>query len=144
MAKLALGGVVARATQVLPQSVSLTLFTVAGGYVALPNLWGLTTVAHDGNVNSLKLLVTPTSGPATDLCTAASVSGRVVGTLAGITGTLGDALQLGGVVPVQDKPLIIPPGTIRLNATATGAGSMAWQARWYPLDTGATLVSTVT
>lgn len=130
-----------KATALLPQSATGTLFTVAGGRVALLGLLGEVTVALGATATNGKILSTPTVGTAVDLCAVLAIASKEAGTLFGITGIFSDAMvgANAGASILQQRPIVIPVGTIGLNTSANDTGQTKWTAWWVPLDDGAVL-----
>lgn len=120
-----------------------TLFTIAGGQVAITCLYGLVTT--DITVaNTVKLQANPTTGTTQDLCAATDIgtTDTLAGALLSFQGLTGDSLLRGvGVIPTLKQPLIVAAGTIE-QVTATGAdGGITWTLMWVPISDGATVVA---
>lgn len=120
-----------------------TLFTIAGGQVAITALYGLVTT--DITVaNTVKLQANPTTGVVGDLCAATDVgtTDTLAGALLSFQGLAGDSLLRGvGVIQTLKAPLIVATGTIE-QVTATGAdGGITWSLMWVPITDGATVVA---
>jgi hypothetical protein len=120
-----------------------TLYTIAGGPVAVCALWGVVTT--DITVaNTVKLQANPTVGTTQDLCAATDIgtTDTLAGAYLSFQGLTGDSLLRGvGVIPTLKQPLIIAAGTIE-QVTATGAdGGITWNVMWIPMADGATLVA---
>jgi len=136
-AALRLGFRVDRTSAVLPASTSTTYFNVVGGRVACFFL-GEVTVVFDGTVNSLNLTHTPSGGTVGDICAAAVVTSKEVGTLLGMSGLPTDALTMTTSSSLLRNPVVLKPGAVKLKATATDAtGSTKWTCWYVPLDEGA-------
>lgn len=130
-----------RASAILPATTSTTYFTVAGGRVACFFV-GEVTVAFDGTVNSLNLTHTPTGGTVGDICGAAVVTSKEVGTMFGMTATPGDAMTMAPACTRFQNPVVLKPGAVKLKSTATDAtGSTKWTCWYVALDEGATVVA---
>lgn len=120
-----------------------TLFTIAGGRVALTSLYGLVTT--DITVaNTVKLQANPTVGTTGNLCAATDIgtTDTLAGSLLSFQGLAGDSLIIGvGAIQTIKAPIIVAAGTIE-QVTATGAdGGITWYVTWVPMDDGATLVA---
>lgn len=142
-ASVLLGFRVDKAAATLPASTTQSLFTVAGGRVALLGILGEVTTVIQNQACNAKLISTPTTGTAVDLCAVLNIQADEVGCLYGITGIFGDALvgaNAGAAILVQ-RPVVVPIGVIGLNTSATNTGATKWTAWYVPLDIGATLVS---
>ena len=134
----------ARPTDTLPATGDEALFTITGGRILLVQIIGEVTTVIQTQTNNTKLKFNPTAtGADTDICATLNISADAVGTLYGITGTIGDAmidglLQLKG----QVAPLILSEGDIELDCSATNTGSVKWDVFYIPLDDGATVAAT--
>lgn len=146
-----LGTRVTRAAADIFDSTTTNLFTVAGGRVLITHLSMQNSIgACDATANNVKLVMNPTQGTDTDLCTTLDVADDEQYTLYSITGEFGDALvQSGaansGAVQSMQNPIICAPGTIDLSSSGdSGSGGADVQTSvelWYfPLDDGATVV----
>lgn len=142
-AKSIFGLAVNRATATLPQTAAGTLFTVAGGRVAVLGIVGEVTVAIQAQANATKLQSVPTTGTTVDLCATLDINGKEVGTLFGITGTFATAMvgANAGAGVMCATPVVVPIGAIKLNCAASNTGSVKWQIRYAPLDSGASVVA---
>jgi hypothetical protein len=130
-----------RPTAILPATTSTTYFTVAGGRVAAYFL-GEVTVVFDGTVNSLNLTHTPTGGTVGDICAAAVVTSKEVGTLLGMSGLPTDALTMTTSSSLFRNAVVLKPGNVKLKSTATDTtGSTKWTCWYFPLDEGATVTA---
>lgn len=141
--KLLFGIRVDRAAATLPQTTTGTLFTVAGGRVCVTGIVGEVTVALGATVTSAKLLLTPTTGTAVDLCAALAVTSKEAGTLLGITGLFSDALVAAnaGATVMPRNPVVLPIGNLGLNTTANDTGQVKWTLFYVPVEDGATVVA---
>lgn len=139
--QIALGTKVDKATAALPASTTGTLFTVSGGRIILTSIVGEVTTAIQNQANNTKLVATPTTGTAVDICAVLDIANDEVGTLYGITGTFATAMvgANAGATPVQTNGIIIPIGTIKLSCAATNTGSVKWSMTYIALDDGATV-----
>jgi hypothetical protein len=132
---------VARAAAALPQSTSEALFNIEAGRIALNLILGEVTTIIETQANNTKLISTPDTGTAVDMCAVLDITADEVGTLYGISGLNSDAL-IGinaGLVPGMVRPLILPPGSIDLSCAASNTGAVKWLAFWMPIDDGAYL-----
>ncbi len=145
LSRKALGQVVERATELLPQATTVSIFTIAGGRVKITSIIGeVTTVAGIGAVlNMTKLTATPTTGGAADICADLDTQSFVVGRLLGITGIPTDAMiSLGGVNPAQTQGVILKAGVLTLECDGvTVTGNVKWTLHYVPVDVGATVVA---
>jgi len=134
-----LGIRVDRATSTLPQTTSLGLFDVEGGNILLTLILGEVTTVIETQANNTNLESNPDVGTAVDLCAVLDITAKEVGSLFTITGTAGDAMQVGtgGGVIGQAVPVIVAPGQIELHCAASNTGAIKWSAWYIPLETGA-------
>ena len=132
------GAHVARATATLPQSTNAPIFTVAGGRVLVTALFGeVTTVL--GAVGNMKLIATPTTGSAADMCAVVAAGTKEVGTIFSITGKASDAMVAtsSGFGPgFAYWGVLVDIGTINLSLSASSTGSVKWDLFYTPLDDG--------
>ncbi|KPJ64874.1 hypothetical protein AMK68_00120 [candidate division KD3-62 bacterium DG_56] len=138
------GTIVQRDTATLPQSTDGALFTITGGQILLLALWGEVTTVIETKANNTKIKFNPTAtGADTDLCAALNITGKAVGTIFSITGTVSDALQSGllcGNV-ILAKPLLLSEGDIELDCAASSTGSVAWNIIYVALDSEGTVAA---
>lgn len=138
-----LGRVAEKSAAVLPTSgTQQALFTVTGGRVLITQIFGECTTVCSGTATNIKLVGNPTTGTDVDLCAAAAITSKEVGTLVGPSGLNTDALHVlnAGGVPAQVRGIIVNKGTVDVHASATNTGAFKWWASWIPLDDGAELV----
>lgn len=134
------------ASKVLPQNATSTVFTVTGGRVLITSLVGLVTTVVAGTTPALKVVATPTTGTANDLCTTGTITGDEVGTMYSLPGPVGSALNISGSgsggVTGQTAPVIVNKGTIGVNCSAADAsGEVKWCLTYIPLDAGAAVTA---
>lgn len=140
--KTILGNRVKRTTANLPQTAQAALFTVAGGEVLVTQIYGKVTTVIQTQADSIKLISNPTVGTDVDLCAALNISAKAVNTLLSITGVVADAMIGAGLSQRgMAVPLIVPAGTIDLDATASNTGQIEWTIYYVPLVAGATVVA---
>lgn len=139
--QILLGSKVDKATAALPQTAAGTLFTVTGGRILLTSIVGEVTTVIQTQANNTKLVATPTTGTAVDICAVLDISAKEVGTLFGITGLFSDALvgANAGATVLPRNPVVIPIGTIKLNCAASNTGSVKWSVTYVALDDGASV-----
>lgn len=129
-----------RATAVLPQAVNANIFTVTGK-IKLLNLVGEVTTVTQDQANSLTIVSAPTVGASAAIAAATSVRNNAAGAIWNITGTIANAMVTSVASGIsQATPLILPPGTIRLQATAANTGSVKWHVVYEAVDPGARVV----
>jgi hypothetical protein len=139
---------VSKATGTLAAS-TVDLFTVAGGEVLLTSMYGKVTVAITV-ANSYYLKVTPTTGDASQLCTATdigttdTVAGGILGFGLGSTTAPPKLMSPSGSSnvswPQSLPPTVITTGKIQSVSAGTD-GNITWYVTWVPLTAGATLVA---
>lgn len=131
----------------LPQTALGPLFAVAGGlcHVAIV---GRVTTALGATANSAKFVADPTSGADTDLCTAADIASVALGNWifpAAPTTALqispNPGASVGAVTIAQSLGEIHAIGNVSLNTTANQTGQVEYWAMWYPIESGAYVVS---
>jgi hypothetical protein len=131
---------VSKASFTLPATATGTLFTVTGGRIILTSIVGEVTTIIQAQANAVKLISTPTTGTAVDLCGTVDINGKEAGCLLGITGTLATAMTASNAgATVTMTPLVIPIGTIGLNTAATNTGATKWVMMYFALDDGASV-----
>jgi hypothetical protein len=126
-----------RATGALAQTGVLSLFTITGR-VMVTAIIGEVTTNIQNQANATKLSVNPTAGDTTDICATLDIANDQVGTLYGITGTAGDAMQQ---ACIMKNPIIAEAGVIEMNCAANNSGAIQWNCYWKPLVAGSTLVA---
>lgn len=140
---IGLGTKVDRATAALPQSTTGNLFTVTGGRILLTSIVGEVTTAIQNQANNTKLVSTPTTGTAVDICAVLDIAADEIGCLYGITGVFSDALvgANAGATPIQQRATVVPVGNIKLSCAASNTGSVKWSMTYIPLDDGASVAA---
>lgn len=122
-----------------------TLFTVAGGPIAVIALVSICATNNDGTASTLQYSATPTSGSAQ---TISGASGSLASAVAGASVTLaGTALATAALLNANGPNLIANPGTIMVPAgtikAVVGVGSTTgtWvhYIRYRPLAAGVTV-----
>lgn len=138
-----LGFHVSKTAATLPASTSQALFTITGGRIVVVGIFGEVTVAVQAQACNTKLISTPTTGTAVDMCAVVDITGKELGALMGITGLPSDAMVVtnAGLCPWPYRQQVLPIGTINLNTAATNTGATKWDLFYLPLDTGAVAVS---
>lgn len=138
-----LGIKVDRATAALPQTTTGALFTVSGGRVLVTGIVGEVTTVIQTQANNTKLVATPTTGTAVDICAVLDITADEVGCLYGITGVFSDAMvgANAGATVLPQRPVVVAVGTIRLSCAASNTGSVKWSLTYIPLDDGAQVVA---
>jgi hypothetical protein len=141
LAGLYKGSLVTRDSATLPASGVGSLFAVTGGIVLLTQLIGIVTVVIETQACNLKVEGKATGQTTVDLCANLNISAKAVGTLLGITGTAANAMFPGFAIIGQVTPILLRPGTIDIETSATNTGEIRWLARYLPLETGARIAA---
>lgn len=136
---MGIGMRVDRATAALPQTTASALFNVVGGTVAITAIVGEVTTVIQTQANNTKLTANPTTGTSVDICAVLDISAKEVGTLFGITGTVGDAMigANAGATQLPANAVVANIGTIDLDCAAGNTGSVKWSIWYLPLEDGA-------
>jgi hypothetical protein len=147
--ELNLGVEVNRAAADILTGAQVALFNVVGGDILLTGLRMINSVAAvDADANNTQFLTNPTVGADMPLCAVLNVISSAVGATFSITGLITDAMTgpvAGGGAMTQNRPVIVPVGTIDITSAADGNDGGARQAvdLWYiPLDDGAYVTAT--
>jgi hypothetical protein len=121
------------------------LFTVSGGCVKILNVVGYITTAIQDAANNAKLVMTPTGGTATDICSVLNVQNSGQYGLLTITGTFANAMVLTATAGVkagtQASAFITSPGILSLNCDATTTGAIDWYIEYMPMDADAIIIA---
>lgn len=115
------------------------IYTIHDGMVLMTSIVGEVTVAI-GGANDTKLVSTPTTGTATDLCLVSDIDTCDIGDLLSIDGVPGSTLYSvhKGAVPVMlGQGVVIQTGTLNLNCANDVTGSIKWVVTYVPLDADA-------
>lgn len=143
-----------RAAAADPQNVWQSIFTIAGGLIAVTGLIGVRTVIQAGGASTMQFR--HSVGPTVLDTGAAAVTGDAVDTIYMWTGDPADAILLGAAgVPVMfgrttgaavrygSLPLMaMGAGNIQVTMTAAaGTGSTRYILLWTPIDAAATVVA---
>jgi len=132
------GYVLPRSATLLAQNPTVrSLYTITGGFIHIMQLYGVVTTLVQAQANATKLQFKATGQTAVDLCATGDINGLAVGQIAGVSGVLATALQLGWGVVSQSTGFLAGPGTIDMNCAAASTGAMRWVLRWVPVDPGA-------
>jgi hypothetical protein len=144
--QLLLGAMVTAKPYTLSASETKSLFTIAGGNVAITALWGVVTTVMTV-ANTVKLSANPTTGTSGDLVTATDLgtTDTPAGDLLGISGVVGDSIiRSVGFAEIGFKQgyLAVAAGTVDITTSGTSMdGVIAWYLTYVPLDTGASVVA---
>lgn len=144
---LDLGTQVLKAAQTLPQTTTLTLFTVTGGRCLITSLVGTVSTVIGAGAVTMSLGVAPTGGTANTAGIAAlttTLANKEVGTHFWLPPIVGSALLFGtnAGTPAQIVPgaLVVNTGTVTwTTAAASTTGAVSWELTYVPIDTGAAI-----
>lgn len=133
------------AAKTVPQNATSTIFTVTGGRIQVACLLGVVTTVIGGTTPALKLIATPTTGTANDMCTALTITSDEAGMMVVLPAAVGSALigaastgKSGSVSGPGYGGQIVAPGTIGMNVSAADAtGAIQWTLVYVPLDNAA-------
>lgn len=137
-----LGQIVSKASGAISGDPTLTMFTIAGGDVCIVGLWLNVTTAISANGGTLAVAANPTTGDtqtlvtATDLGTADTAAGSVVGLDRGTTAA--SSFLRGGTILLG---AVATTGTLELIGATSVNGAVTMNVAWVPLDNGATVVA---
>lgn len=132
-------------TLALPQTGTATIFTVAGGPIAIVHLSGYITVVIGSVANATKLHFAPSlGGTATDICATVDVNAAAAGDLFVLATSLATAAVLvsTGITTAaqataeQLTQYIMAPGAIQVTTAGSdgGTGRIQWCLRYRPLS----------
>ena len=137
------GQKVERAAANLPQTTNSPIFLVIGGRVKVTGIVGQVSTVL-GGADNLKLIAVPDVGRPNDMCAVVAADDAEVGALFSITGIPADAMNgdpaKSGAVADMKNPIIVAPGEINLDASASRTGKMKWTLTYIPVDDGAYVV----
>jgi hypothetical protein len=138
-----LGVQVDRATATLPQTTNAAIFNIVGGRVRVNLLIGEVTTIIQAQANATKLIGTPTTGSAVDICATADINALEVGGKLVPVGVLATALGKtnAGAAAGTTTPIILAIGTLNLSCAASSTGSIKWSVWYVPVDDGATMTA---
>lgn len=128
----------------LPATATGSIFTVTGGRVLVTGITGVVTTAIQAQANNVKLVATPSgNGAVNDLSGVVDVNGLALGGLLAPTGLAGDVLvkSTGGGVSGLRNPIVVTPGAIGVNTSATNTGAVTWTLTYVALDNGASVAA---
>lgn len=125
------------------------LFNIAGGKVLMTALVGEITVdlAASGATLNTKLVATPTTGDATDLCANTNIDTYGEGNVLGITGVPTDnlmpAAEHASIPGMTTDGVILTIGTLDLDTEAVTAATslVKWTLFYIPIDDGAVVTA---
>jgi hypothetical protein len=134
-----LGLRVDRATATLPATTTGSIFTVAGGIVAITQIIGEVTTIIQNQACNLHITSVPTVGTAVDIGANVNIQALEAGGLIGLTGLGSDAVLApnAGALSGMLRCLYVPEGVIQIHTSATNTGSIKWSIFYIPIDEGA-------
>ncbi len=132
--------VVERSPANLPQTTSVTIFTIGSGKVRVVDFGGEVTEAIQNQGNDAKLIYVPTTGSPVDMCAVLDIANKPVGTIISITGTLATAMKASS--PYVEVPanrlaghgMTLGPGEIKLSCAASNTGKIKWTLHYARVD----------
>lgn len=128
----------------LPASTTQNIFTVAGGRVLVMLMTGEVTTVVQAQACNLSVNLVTTVGGDIVLASVVDINADEAGTLYLVEGD-GTALvpQSSGVCfnALVGGGMILAEGTINIQTSATNTGATAWELWYWPLDSGATVVT---
>lgn len=121
-----------------------SIFTITGGRVLVTCILGYVTIVVQGQTTNIKVVYDPTTaGADTDLCAVVDCNAAAVGSYIALTGTIASAAVIGLLrANLQATPFILEAGAIHQNSSAASTGAISWDLWYFPIDSGATIVST--
>lgn len=130
-------GVVSKATGVLAEAVTPTLFNIAGGEVLITAMWAKVTTALTV-ANTVTIQANPTNGDTATILTGdLGTTDTLAGTVLGGEGDTTAFVRNG--VPAR---AVVSTGTVEIDSNGTSVdGAMTVYCTWIPLTDGATLAA---
>jgi len=143
LTKVAKGLHVSKGALAIAGANTKPLFTVTVGRVLVTQILLEVTTIIQAQADATKLISTPTTGTAVDLCATADITGKEAGSMWSITGVASDAMLIpnAGSVPEQLKGVIVPIGSIGINTAANNTGAVKSDIWYFALDEGATIAA---
>lgn len=142
MRTIVFGNRASKATGTLAAS-TISLFTVAGGRVAITSIHGVVTTSITV-ANSYKLQFNPSASGATtvDLVAATDIgtTDTPAGDILSFDGVRASSIVRGGAGQTLQGPVVLTNGDIESVSAGTD-GAITWVVTWVPIDNGATLVA---
>ena len=144
------GLLVTKAAATIPQTATVTLYTVAGGAVLVTAMHGTVTTVIGATATTLALGTAPTAGTAktSGIASATAITSSEVGVWVAPGITSGAALQVAGAggaganagfVNNTGPAFVVMTGTITWTTSASTTGAMKWYLSYIPLDVGASV-----
>lgn len=120
-----------------------SLFTVSGGNCLILGLVGEVTTIIQNQANNTKLISTPATGSAVDMCAVVDIAALEVGGLLSLNGALATALGKtnAGAAAFCATPVVVAPGTIGINTAADNTGAIKASIWYVPLEDGASIAA---
>ncbi len=129
-----------RATVTLPQTAVAAIFNIVGGRVLLTSFIGEVTVQLGGAVGNMSFNENPTAGTTELVSSAVAVNNLPIGDCVGMVGTDAAALvpaAAGNTPDMATTGRVLRIGTLEVEMTGNGVGSVRWLLTYIPLDDGA-------
>lgn len=138
-----LGIRVDRATATLPQTTASAIFTISGGRVIAFLILGQVTTVIQTQANNAKLTSVPTAGSSVDICAVKDITALEVGGKLVVNGVFATALTQAnaGAIIAETVPVILDPGSLKLDCAASNTGSVKWSLWYLPVDDGGTVIA---
>lgn len=132
-----------KASATLPATTTQNIFTVSGGRVLVPALFGEVTTVVQAQACNLKVTHAATAGGAVDLAANLDINAFALGRLFLVEGDGTALVSNGGALlnAIGTPSMILSAGTVRIETSATNTGATKWTLWYVPLDLGATVVS---
>jgi len=129
-----------------PNAAVTAMFTIAGGRIMVTRLVGEVGTVISAAANATKITANPTTGNSVDLCSTLDINGFDAATLlncecdgTAMLGSDGGSAALGSL-GISSAEVDI--GVIDLDCAGTTTGTTKWDLWYWPLEDGATVVST--
>ena len=136
--------IVKGAKKSVASTTTADLFTITG-LVEIINITGYLTDAIGAGANNTKLVMTPTGGTATDICSVLDVDASGQYGLLTITGTFANALTLTATAGIkaggQAGTIMTTPGVLSLNCAATTTGAIDWYISYRSMSSDGLIVA---
>lgn len=129
----------------VPQTATVSIFTVTGGRVLVTGITGLITVAGSATDPLMKIVSTPTVGSTGDMTAAvATFTTSAIGGILSVDGlpTAAMVYSQGAGTLLDAKAIVVPAGAIRVTCGASNATlQVQWTLLYVPLDDGASVAA---
>lgn len=132
-----------KAAAALPATTTQNIFTVSGGRVWAGLLFGEITTVVQAQACNLKVTLAATAGGNVDLAANLDINAFALGRLLLVEGDGTALVSNGGALlsGIGSAGMILSPGSVRIETSATNTGATKWTMYYVPLDIGAAVVS---